>query len=127
MVSWARSSCELAESSKRFYTEKRKPVGPEVQGHKGEGWGEEDDPPTLERTRRGEGPQPGARTSPGSALSLGPWRLLCCDDCTFIYRELSEPGPFSAGAWWHRSPPTLETLAWSVEGGVWAGVPSSRA
>lgn len=39
MVSWARSSCELAESSKRFYTEKRKPVGPEVQGHKGEGWG----------------------------------------------------------------------------------------
>lgn len=66
MVSWARSSCELAESSKRFYTEKRKPVGPEVQGHKGEGWGEEDDPP-----HPGEDPE---RRGPAARRPHKPWQ-----------------------------------------------------
>lgn len=70
MVGWARSSCELAESSRRFHTEKRKPVGPEVQGHKGEGWGEEDDPP---RQTWG-GPAAAARTSPDSPLCPGAWK-----------------------------------------------------
>lgn len=66
MVSWARSSCELAESSKRFYTEKRKPVGPEVQGHKGEGWGEEDDPPPP---WRGPGEERARSPAPAQALA----------------------------------------------------------
>lgn len=94
------------ELSGRFYIRKRKPVGSEVQGHKGESWEEEEDPPQTPPREGARGPC--QRNSPARTLmqQTALWYLSCVY-CSwmpiewlllsehrlriFIYRKLSEP------------------------------------
>lgn len=65
------------ELSGRFYIQKRKPVGSEAQGHKGEGWDEEEDLPQT--PPREDTCSPCQRNSPIRTLTqqTALWYLSC--------------------------------------------------
>lgn len=103
------------ELSGRLYVRKRKPVGSEVQGHKGEGWEEEEDPPQTP-------PREGARSPCRRDSRLrtrrqqtAPWYLSCvyCSRMPVGWLLLSEHR-LRIGICRKLSEPTVRAQGWSL-------------